>query len=72
MATDVELKQCSICEEWKPLDAYTMHSKKRQMPRAYCKACGVRVAQNYKAKNPLYQLKYDLKRKYDITQPLMR
>ncbi len=65
--SDAATKLCVDCGEDKPLGAYSRHGGRRDQLRAYCKPCSVLRVQDYKRRNPRWELGYRLKRKYGLT-----
>jgi len=59
-------KVCSLCFVDKPISDFSPHSSQAGV-RSACKPCSVKVVQNYKTRNPMYELGYRLKKKFDMS-----
>lgn len=67
MANQLEIfKVCRICKESKPIELFSIHTGNKK-PKRYCKQCAVLITKNYVLKSPLSQVKYNLKKKYDLS-----
>ena len=62
-----KMKVCNLCSEEKALPLFSAHKTTKDGKRTYCKDCGVKMVQNFKKVNPLWELGYRLKRKYGIS-----
>lgn len=45
-------KRCTHCGDVKPLSAFCMRTDRPNQPQPYCRRCGVKRVQDWKAKNP--------------------
>lgn len=48
----VQTKQCTRCQQDKPLDAFAKHARIKSGRRSYCRACGSEIERERRIENP--------------------